>query len=306
MTPELPLPHPRAAVAVTTLNAGDLTMETFDSWDDMVNYDIVGENAGDGCQHILVGGRIKIRSGPRVAEGRTQLGTEFIKLQSMKPVHWMLCIDSDMDFDPDALCQLLGHAYGGDPDADPDQPECHIIGGLCFAGGYEKSYPTIYRSEIDKGTGQVVPEPVLDYPRDQLVKCAATGGAFLLVHRNVLAHMAKPYPDGFGTDSHGQANPHPWWVEGQNAGIQFGEDVAFCLRANALGYATYVHTGVKIGHMKRFRLDEKVYDEQRERAVREKAKRIERERLYSDLVVSPSSSSQGATLILPPQPKVGA
>jgi hypothetical protein len=259
-----PRSHPKVKVAISTLTAGDIRHGTFSSWNDLVRYDVIGESGQDGCQHVLAGGSIELLSGPRVAEGRSQIVDAFLKREIYKDVDWLLMIDSDMTFQPDALCQLLGHAYDGKRNAKKHKPECYVIGGLCFAGGRTKMYPTIYKGVTRKAwddTDQVVPEPITDYPRNELVKVMATGAAFLLVHRNVLIHMNMPHPDGFATDVHGQPNPHPWFVEGLSKGVQFGEDVAFCMRANALGYGVYVHTGVQTGHLKTIELNEEIWDE---------------------------------------------
>lgn len=261
-----PRPHPRVSVTISTLSAGMITHQMFGSWNGLVRYDTLGEIGAEhgGCQHALAGGSIELVSGPRVAEGRSQVVDDFLRNPVNKHSEWLLMIDSDMEFEADALCQLLGHAYGGNEDAEPGEPDCDVIGGLCFAGGRSRMYPTIYEGKTRKafdGEDQVVPAPVEDYPRNELVKVLATGGAFLLVHRKVLTHMTAPWPDGFGTDTHGQPNPHPWFVEGHSRGAQFGEDVAFCMRANALKYGVYVHTGVKIGHVKTLVLDEELFDE---------------------------------------------
>jgi hypothetical protein len=257
-----PRPHPQVRVALTTLTAGQVTLETLDSWDGLRQYDVAGEDGTGGCQHVLSGGRIKLQSGPRVAEGRSQIVEEV--LTKLKGCDWALFVDADMDFEADALCQLLGHAYDGNADADPFQPTWPVIGGLCFAGGYDRMYPTLYEGK-KHSSGQVVPEPIADYPRDELVQVMATGAAFMAVHVKVLMHMTKAWPEGFGTDPHGQHNPHPWFVEGQNYGVQFGEDIAFCMRVNALGYPVAVHTGVKVGHVKKLILTEAVYDDYRRR-----------------------------------------
>lgn len=259
-------PHPEVGVAISTLTAGELKLETAASWDELRNHDFAH------CQHVVKGGHVMLQSGPRVAEGRSQVVQEFLTNPRLKNAHWLAMIDADMDFEPHAICQLLGSAYGGNAKADPMNPDCYLIGGLCFAGHYARMYPTIYQGAKHQATGQVVPEPVKDYPRDQLVKVMATGAAFLLVHRQVLAHMTKPWPDGYGTSPTGEANPHPWFVEGQNAGVQFGEDIAFCLRANALGYATYVDTRVKVGHVKQIVLTEQVWDDYVERQAAKQAR----------------------------------
>jgi hypothetical protein len=61
----------------------------------------------------------------------------------------------------------------------------------------------------------------------------------------------------------GAPNPYPWFSEGNidAYGRGFGEDVAFCIRAQALKIPVYVNTNVRIGHMKRIVLTEGVYDE---------------------------------------------
>jgi hypothetical protein len=261
---ESPRPHPAVSVAISTLSAGSIKHQTFSCWNSLIRYDMVQDTGNPGCRHIINGGSIELLTGPRVAEGRSQIVDTFLKDPIYKNVDWLLMIDSDMTFEKDALCQLLGHAYDGDRKAKPRKPKCYIIGGLCFAGGRSKMYPTIYggatRTAFD-GSEQVVPEPVKDYPRNSLIKAMATGAAFILIHKQVLQHMAKPYPDGFSTDVYGQPNPHPWFVEGLSKGVQFGEDIAFCMRANSLGYPTYVHTGIRTGHIKTLELNEALWDE---------------------------------------------
>lgn len=270
---ESPRPHPPVSVAISTLSAGLIRHETFSCWNSLTRYDMARADGVAPCNHIANGGSIELLTGPRVAEGRSQIVEAFLKEPIYANVDWLLMIDSDMTFEPDALCQLLGHAYDGDRKAKPRKPKCYIIGGLCFAGGRTRMYPTIYAAATRKafdGKDQVVPEPVKDYPRNALIKVLATGAAFVLVHKQVLQHMAKPFPDGFSTDAHGQPNPHPWFVEGLSKGVQFGEDIAFCMRANSLGYPTYVHTGVRTGHIKTLELNEDLWDEYQVRTQKPK------------------------------------
>lgn len=266
-------PHPAVSVAISTLSAGSIKHQTFSSWNNLIRHDTIHEDRTVGCRHIINGGSIEALTGPRVTEGRSQIVDTFLTNPIYKNVDWLFMIDSDMTFEKDSLCQLLGHAYDGDRKAKPRKPKCYIIGGLCFAGGRTKMYPTLYAGATRKafdGTDQVVPEPVTDYPRNSLIKVMATGAAFMLVHRQVLQHMAKPHPDGFSTDAFGQPNPHPWFVEGLSKGVQFGEDIAFCMRANSLGYPTYVHTGVRTGHIKTLELNEELWDEYRDRTQKPK------------------------------------
>lgn len=203
-------------------------------------------------------GFIGLASGPRIVDGRTQIVDSFLGNAAIREAEWLWMLDTDMVFEPDTLYRLLDVA---DPIKRP------IIGALCFAGGYSgEMWPTIYR--LVKHDGHSGVERVLDYPRDSLMPVGATGAACLLVHRSVLMAMARPHPAGFGTFPDGTPNPHPWFVEGINNGQSFGEDVAFCMRANALKLPIHVHTGVKIGHVKTHVLDEALFDE-RQAAGRE-------------------------------------
>lgn len=202
------------------------------------------------------GGTIMVVSGPRVAETRSKIVDNFLTHDQFERASWLLMVDSDMVFRPDDVDALFAVA---------DPKERPIVGGLCFAGlSPDQMYPTVYGYDRDD-TGQLDVNRILDYPRDQLVKVGATGGAFLLVHRHVFEAMAQPAPKGFGTNPDGTANVYPWFAEGHvdKHGRPFGEDIAFCIRAGALGIPVHVHTGVKIGHHKAITLTEDVYDRSR-------------------------------------------
>lgn len=242
--------HLEDAAVLATLSSGSMSAFTAESiWNTM---------RADGmlpkpwfCQEH--GGTINIVSGPRIAETRSQIIDAFLTAEPFKKAAWLLMVDSDMVFEPDDVFDLLEAA------SFKDRP---IVGGLCFAGrSPETMYPTIYVASRDEA-GKPDLDKVVDYPRDQMVKCHATGGAFLLVHRNVLLHMARPHErGGFGTLPNGERNPYPWFVEGHTDkhGRPFGEDIAFCLRAGALGYPVHVDTRVKVGHHKSIVLTEEMY-----------------------------------------------
>jgi len=117
-------------------------------------------------------------------------------------------------------------------------------------------FPTIYRfTEDEHGLGTDI---VRDYPKDEVIKVAATGAAFLLVHKSVFGEMRK----AFGTLPNGQPNPYPWFVESSNGGRPFGEDISFCVRCNGLGIPIYIDTSIKVGHIKNIELTEARYLEQ--------------------------------------------
>lgn len=167
-------------------------------------------------------------SSANISNARNALTRKF--LEEKTNADWLLWIDSDMQFDHDAMHRLVESA---------DPVERPIMGGLCFGFNAETGlFPTIYQL-IDK-FGALTTVRVNDYPDDEIVRCSATGGAFLLVHRSVVQKMLdRKYNEAF-----------PWFQETEMSGMPCGEDITFCLRAEMLGFPTHVNTSVKIGHHK--------------------------------------------------------
>jgi len=177
-------------------------------------------------------------SSANVAAARNSLTRQFL---DAKAAEWLLWIDSDMEWNEHALGQLLESA---------DREHAPIVGGLCFGMSQGKLFPTIYQlAETPEGV-RTVRAP--DYPRDQLVSVAATGGAFLLIHRDVIAKIAAK-----------EFNPtFTWFQETEAYGQPVGEDLTFCLRALACGYPVHVDTRIKVGHHKSHLLTEDLFNSQ--------------------------------------------
>ena len=215
------------------------------------------------------GGTINLQTGPRIAEARCQVVDHF-GFDQYAFAEWLLMIDSDMVFPEDLLDRLMEVA---------DPETCPVLGGLCFAGGRSgKMYPTIYK--LDQSDGHPWVQPVEDYPENKLLKVGATGAACLLIHRQVLAAMKRPYPKGFGTLADGRYNPYPWFTEGLigKDGEPYGEDIAFCLKAFHLGIPVHVHTGIQLGHVKSFILDEQEWRDHKAKKAMTVGTRVERRR----------------------------
>lgn len=153
---------------------------------------------------------------------------------------WLWWVDTDMGFAPDALDRLLEHA---DPDTRP------ILGGLCFAqmergidgmGGFQTEIvPALYQwhQTTDGPAGFVAWR---NYPRDTLAEVAATGSAFVLIHRTVFERVAEKFGHGHWYDR--MINP----LTGQ----LLGEDLSFCARARMVDIPIHVHTGIRTTHRK--------------------------------------------------------
>lgn len=193
--------------------------------------------------------RISLVSGPRIASARNDVVRTFLQEPS-KP-EWLLMLDSDMSFDPKIAQQLLDVAH------EKLRP---VVGGLCFGGGRVGTpFPTLYRMvNPAKGKGKVT-EVIKDYPKDALCKVDATGAACLFIHRDLLMQMY----DKFSTMPDGHANPHPWFAETVFQGHEYGEDWTFCMRLAQMKVPLYVHTGVKLGHVKTQLYDEQFYNDYR-------------------------------------------
>lgn len=151
---------------------------------------------------------------------------------------YLLWVDTDMGFEPDALDRLLAVA---DPETRP------VVGGLCFSarqyahdgmnGWLTRPTPTLYdwKDNPDGGSG-FVQAPT--YRVNAITKCAATGSAFVLIHRSVFEKIAEKMG--------------PTWYDRTPApnGDLLGEDVSFCVRCALVDVPIHVHTGVRTSHYK--------------------------------------------------------
>jgi hypothetical protein len=163
---------------------------------------------------------------------------------------WLWWVDTDMGWEPDALERLMAIA-------DPVQRP--VVGGLCFGlrhqmddglhGRYYTSFPTVY--DIGETEDRVGFQPRYGYKPNTVQQVAATGSAFLLVHRSVFEKVRAAYGDHWYDNI-----PHP------KAEWPLGEDVSFCLRCTTLDIPIFIDTAVKTNHHKEFYVDEQVYFQQ--------------------------------------------
>lgn len=227
-------------VAVAYLHPNQVGHNFHQSMLHMVLFDVQNEQR--------LGQYLTMRSGSGgIVEARNELAAQFLQLDDS--IEWLFWIDADMGFPADGLHRLLDAA---------DPVERPVMGGLCFAwkeiepdnlAGYHcVARPTIFDwvehpDGIKRFTG------VVDYPRDQVVQCAATGTAFVLMHRSVVEAISeeqRPFDRLRGTD-----------------GSLLGEDISACVRITAAGFPIHVHTGVHTNHLKEAWISEAVYDQER-------------------------------------------
>lgn len=172
-----------------------------------------------------------------IVAGRNQIARVVVDESESE---WLFMVDSDMGFTGDTVDRLIASA---------DPVERPIMGGLCFAQKsagrgelYARRYrctPTVYtlaESEDDAGF-----LPMLDYPRDTVVRCDATGAACVLIHRTALETIRSKYGDTWFDPIRKPKSP---------VAASYGEDMSFCLRALACDLPVHVDTGVKTTHDK--------------------------------------------------------
>jgi hypothetical protein len=230
---------PNDAVTVAYVHSDEVAHSWHMSLVEMVGYDWGSQG------RIIRGGWLAMRCGTGgVVAGRNKAVERFL---AEKDADWLFWIDTDMGFPPDVVDRLMEVT---DPNERP------IIGGLCFAqretasdgmGGYRCSPRVTIFDWVMSGGAQGF-QGRTHYPVNALVRCAGTGAACVLVHRSAFERIAEE----FGP---------VWYDRVPNPATDglFGEDLSFCIRANALGLPIYVHTGVKTTHLKHLWLQEADY-----------------------------------------------
>lgn len=150
----------------------------------------------------------------------------------------ILFADSDMEYEDDTLDRLLEYI---------DPTERPVISGMYMMTLDEGVRPSLFYRKNWKGEDgedqirMIAHDPAIDgpIPEDELVKVDGTGAGCLLIHRSILEAMAKVY-----------GKPRPWFGEDIFDGVIYGEDFFFNMRTAQMGFPTYVHTGIQLGHYK--------------------------------------------------------
>jgi hypothetical protein len=153
---------------------------------------------------------------------------------------WFMSIDTDVVWEPPQFYDLL---YAAETDGYP------VLGGMYFTfldGG--KIHP-VWKQKTSDGIFAAC-TGVFEKGVQQI---DGLGMGFTLIRRDVLEKMGKVYKDDrwrwFGHDyTVFRGKPAAW-----------GEDLSFCERARAIGFNTYGHAGVRVGHLKEILLDDKLF-----------------------------------------------
>ena len=125
----------------------------------------------------------------------------------------VLFVDSDMEFEPDALDKLLKR--------DKD-----IIGVLYNTRGEPKNLTVKIHDENGKDIKEI--------DDTGLMKCAAVATGFMLIKTDVFKKLT-----------------HPWffWESTEDGDVKTGEDMWMCNKARKAGFEIYCDCTIKIGHI---------------------------------------------------------
>jgi len=248
--PEQPLTFPPGLIVMTS--RGDVRMESANAWS-ATRALFTKLGAGDNVAFQIVAGAL-------VDKARNEA---VMTLLGQRPLGWLMYVDADMLWEPDAPMQLLTTAYR-------DLTWADIVGAWCPLRGWP------YLPTIDPGSGTW--EPV--EPGIGPIEVMRTGGAFVLVKRHVYERMLPPWygirnamspldamleVENFALQKFDGTNPlratREWGILERcaqevagnvNPVFPFntvGEDSNFVDRARALGFRAVVNTNVIVQHV---------------------------------------------------------
>jgi len=185
------------------------------------------------------------------ARARPELGVQFLRIERYLPIDvarnalvdrflesdadYLWFVDQDAAFLPGTLDRLLSRRL-----PIVSALEMMRLPGACYpmalkgphateAGQYRIQAPEIYEFVARSAYDATINEPQMlpDTPQDSLLEVGFTGCHCLLIRRDVVAEMERP------------------WFQGYDPG---GEDQYFCEKAFEMGTPTYVDLSVVVGH----------------------------------------------------------
>lgn len=234
------------------------------SWTEMMLFDqaVSQRMIRPGGQYLR-----KVAGTMGVAAGRNEICAAFLASDA----EWLFMVDTDMGFAMDTVDRLVESAA---------RNEARVLGALCFAqkqdpdlapapfyGARLRIQPTLYAyTEVD-ATGEKGFRSMTRYRRDGYQEVGATGAACLLIHRDALTAVGRDPFTPMTVTSAG----------GKGTNRTFSEDLSFCIRVSAAGFAVGVDTSIKTTHYKGgIYLDEVQFAMQQEMLIQAKGHEIAR------------------------------
>lgn len=207
---------------------------------------------------------VMVRSGPLLSAGRGALAAAFLDNTKGEA---LLMLDSDMAFTPDKIVELVQTFEK----VRAEHENVGMLGGLAFISNnprLDSPMPNIWMPDPK------IPERLYHqstFPKDSLLEIGATGGACIIIHRDVFTaikrhwfhHIPALQWQLLARDVAKMTDPSE--VESTIRGAvwdadQLGEDMSFCIRARAHGFRIFMHTGIVFDHAKSTLLGMEEYD----------------------------------------------
>ncbi len=204
------------------------------------------------------GDNIMVRSGPALAMGRGRLVGTF--LEQCPDADALLMIDADMSFDAATIVAMV-NAF---EEMRETYENVGMLGGLAFISNDPRATQPVPNLWVNnpKRPGEIVKQ--MGYNTDTLYEVAGTGGACVIVAREVLEKLCQP---GINPFHHVNLVNYPMLArnlsqmtdiqaieamvtEHVTNADQLGEDLSFCWRVKRAGYRIFVHTGLRFDHAK--------------------------------------------------------
>ena len=150
---------------------------------------------------------------------------------------YLLMVDSDMQFESDAISNLIDTIV---------QNNLDYVSSLCF----KRCYPTEpvicksinYEFDPQKGVQKQEVHYYEDYPKDTLFECGGSGFGMVIIKVAPMIKLIDTYKMS-------PFEPLPG----------LGEDFSFCLRFAECGFKMYCDSRVKIGHIGNHIFSEETY-----------------------------------------------
>lgn len=141
-------------------------------------------------------------------------------------------LDGDMVYYPTMLEDMF---------AEMDRGGAELVGGLCYRGSPPYDPVIVHPTEEGKTL-----QPFKDFQFGDVVEAGGTGGACLLVKREVFETLKQPW---FRIAIEKKLQ------DGVEIIIKRGEDIYFTRRAVRAGFKLHILTKEDIGHMREFQVD---------------------------------------------------
>jgi hypothetical protein len=156
-----------------------------------------------------------------ISASRNQLSESFMNRVDADYLFWL---DSDIEFPPYGLYRLISR-------------DLDIVGGVYYRKE-ATARPLVMRLQEDN-----MFTTILDFPTDRVFECDGIGTGFLLIKRKVF--------EAFTPEAIKELGP-PFGIGYGPTGMEEGEDLSFCRRAQKLGFKIWADPTVPLKHVGRF------------------------------------------------------